>query len=70
MNTIDLAGKTYTIKGELPNGHFYLEGPRGGDAVFAKPAQGVYVFSKARGGAVVYNNAGVLVTATREQLAA
>ena len=34
MNTIDLAGKTYSIKGELPNGHFYLEGPRGGDAVF------------------------------------
>jgi len=70
MNTIDLAGKTYSIKGELPNGHFYLEGPRGGDAVFAKPAQGVYVFSKARGGSVIHSHDGVMVIATREQLAA
>ena len=67
--TIELAGKTYSIKGELPNGAFYLEGPRGGDAVFAKATNGAYVFSKAKGGAVIHD-AGVLVTATRAQLAA
>jgi len=70
MNTIDVAGKTYTIKGELPNGVFYLEGPKGGDVHFAKPAAGVYMFFRATGGACIKDRAGFAVTATREQLAA
>lgn len=69
MTTIEVAGKEYTIKGELPNGVFYLEGPRGGDVHFAKPAGGVYMFFKATGGAAIYNK-GLIVTATREHLAA
>lgn len=69
MNTIDLKGKSYTIKGELPNGAFYLEGPRGGDVHFAQPAGNVYMFFRATGGAAIYEN-GVPATATREQLAA
>ena len=69
MNTINLKGKTYTIKGELPNGVFYLEGPKGGDVHFAKPAADVYMFFRAAGGAAIYEN-GLIVTAAREQLAA
>jgi hypothetical protein len=69
MNSIELKGKTYTIKGELPNGVFYLEGPKGGDVHFAKPAADVYMFFRATGGAAIYEN-GLIVTATREQLAA
>lgn len=69
MNTIELNRKSYTIKGELPNGVFYLEGPKGGDAHFAKPAGEVYVFTSVKGGAAIHQD-GVLVTATRAQLAA
>jgi hypothetical protein len=69
MNSIELKGKKFTIKGELPNGVFYLEGPKGGDVHFAKPAADVYMFFKATGGAAIYEN-GLIVTATREQLAA
>jgi hypothetical protein len=65
--SINVAGKTYTIKGELPNGVFYLEGPRGGDVHFAKPAGDVYMFFKATGGAAIYHN-GMPVTATRADL--
>lgn len=67
--TISLNNTTYTVKGELPNGAFYLEGPRGGNAHLAKPANGVYVFTSIKGGAAIYE-AGVLRTATREELAA
>lgn len=69
MTTIQLANKTYTVAGELPNGVFYLEGPRGGDVHFAKPAGDVYMFFKAAGGAAIYHN-GIPVTATHQDLTA
>lgn len=68
MNTIQVADKTYTIKGELSGGTFYLEGPRGG-VVFAKVHPcGTYTFENLKGG-TIYNRDGVLETATRSQLA-
>jgi hypothetical protein len=69
MNTIEVAGKTYTVKFEFPNGAFYLEGPRGGCAIIAKEAKGSYYFYPVRGTSPI-RSAGSLVTATREQLAA
>jgi len=71
--TIEIAGKTYNVKGELPNGAFYLEGPRGGNAVFAKPASNgdnLYFFYKATGGPSIQERNGFAASATREQLAA
>jgi hypothetical protein len=70
MQTIELAGKTYSIKGELTNGVFYLEGPRGGSVVFAKPAEDVFFFYPAKGGSAIHEANGLIASATREQLAA
>lgn len=70
MPTLNIAGQKLTVKGELPNGAFYLEGPRGGSAHFAKAIEpNVYVFSAARPGATSIRDArGLLITATREEL--
>lgn len=69
--TIELAGRTYSIKGELPNGAFYLEGPRGGSIVFAKPiADNLYTFNPAKACGSLKDARGFAITATREQLAA
>ena len=69
--TIEIAGRNYSIKGELPNGAFYLEGPRGGSVVFAKPiAENLYSFYKATGGTAINEKSGLIRTATREELAA
>lgn len=70
MNSIDINGKAFAVKGELPNGFFYLEGPRGGDVHFAKPAEGVFFFYPAKGGLAVRDNGGLILSATREELAA
>lgn len=73
MKTIEIAGKTLTVKGELSNGAFYLEGPRGGSAVFAKPASDgsdLYFFYKATGGPSIQERNGFASKATRAQLAA
>ena len=71
MNTIDIKGTTYTIKGELPNGAFYLEGPRGGSVIFAKPvAENLYTFNPAKASGSLKDHNGFAITATREQLAA
>lgn len=71
MNTIEIAGRKYNVKGELTNGVFYLEGPRGGSVVFAKPiADNLYSFYKATGGTALNEKSGLIKTATREQLAA
>jgi len=71
MKTIELAGRTYSIKGELPNGAFYLEGPRGGSVVFAKPiAENLYSFNPAKASGSIKDRNGFAITATREQLAA
>ncbi len=77
MKTIELAGKTYTVQGELPNGAFYLDGPRGGSVLFAKPVfdqlsgANVYFFHKALGGGSAIHEAnGLIASATRDQLAA
>jgi len=70
---IEIAGKTYNVKGELTNGAFYLEGPRGGSAVFAKPASDGsdnYFFYKATGGPSIQERNGFAARATRAQLAA
>jgi hypothetical protein len=70
MKTIEIAGRKYNVKGELTNGVFYLEGPRGGSVVFAKPAEDVFFFYKATGGAAIHEKNGLIAFATREQLAA
>lgn len=71
MKTIEIAGQTLTVKGELKNGAFYLEGPRGGNVVFAKPiAENLYSFYKATGGTALNEKSGLIKTATREELAA
>ena len=69
MATIDIAGKTYTVSFEFPNGTFYLVGPKGGCPIVAKPYKGSYVFIPAKGKTPI-RSAGKMVTATREQLAA
>ena len=70
--TLNIKGQKLTVKGELPNGVFYLEGPRGGSVHFAKPAgDNLYVFSPARVGAsALLDERGLIITATREELAA
>lgn len=69
--THTVAGKEYAVKGELPNGVFYLEGPRGGSVLFAKPlVDDLYAFSKAAGGRSLRDGRGLLITATRDELAA
>jgi hypothetical protein len=76
MKSIDIAGKTYTVQGELPNGVFYLDGPRGGSVLFAKPVfdqlsgANVYFFHKALGGSAIHEKSGLIASATRDQLAA
>ena len=73
MKSIEIAGRNYSIKGELKNGAFYLEGPRGGSVVFAKPAtdsSDLYFFHKATGGPSIQERNGFAASATREQLAA
>jgi len=71
MKTIEIAGRNYSIKGELPNGAFYLEGPRGGSVIFAKPAgANLYFFHKALGGSAIHEANGLISFATREDLAA
>lgn len=71
MKSIDVAGRKYSIKGELTNGVFYLEGPRGGSVLFAKPiADNLYSFYKATGGTAINEKSGLIRTATREELAA
>jgi hypothetical protein len=71
MKSIEVAGRKYTIKGELPNGVFYLEGPRGGSVLFAKPAaENLYFFHKAIGGSSIHEKSGLIASATREELAA
>lgn len=73
MKTIEIAGKKLTVKGELKNGFFYLEGARGGNAVFAKPAtdgSDLYFFFKATGGPSIQERTGFAASATRAQLAA
>ena len=72
MATLNIKGQKLTVKGELPNGVFYLEGPRGGSVHFAKPAgDNLYVFSPARAGAsALLDDKGFIITATREELAA
>jgi len=70
MKTIEIAGRKYNVKGELTNGVFYLEGPRGGNVVFAKPAEDVFFFYPAKGGAAIHEKSGLISFATREQLAA
>lgn len=74
--SIEVAGRKYAIKGELPNGVFYLEGPRGGSVLFAKPVfdqlsgANVYFFHKALGGSAIHEAGGRIAAATREELAA
>jgi len=73
MKTIEIAGRKYNVQGELSNGAFYLEGPRGGNAVFAKPASdgsNRYFFYKATGGPSIQERNGFAASATREELAA
>jgi len=71
MATLNIAGQKLTVKGELPNGFFYLEGPRGGSIHFAKPMDNVFVFCPAKPGAApLTDERGLFITATREQLAA
>lgn len=71
MKTIEIAGRKYNVKGELTNGVFYLEGPRGGSVVFAKPiADNLYSFYKATGGNALNEKTGLIKTATRAELAA
>lgn len=70
MTTTILVGKhkSYRVEGELPNGAFYLVGPRGGVS-FAKPLRrtgNAYVIEDMRGNALHCN--GELVLVTREQL--
>ena len=68
--TIEIAEVSYKVAGEFKNGNFHLEGPRGGNVVFAKPTEVGYMFYKATGGAALKDKRGLIVTATREQLAA
>lgn len=71
MKSIDVAGKTYKVEGELPNGVFYLSGPRGGSVLFAKPAaENLYFFHKALGGSAIHEKSGLIASATRAELAA
>lgn len=76
MKTIEIAGQAYSIKGELKNGAFYLEGPRGGNVVFAKPVfdqlsgANVYFFYKSTGGSAIHEKSGLIASASFEDLAA
>lgn len=70
MKSIELNDKAYAVKGEFKNGTFHLEGPRGGNVVFAKPTEVGYMFFKSTGGRAITDKAGLIITATREQLAA
>lgn len=68
--TLKINGQTLTVKGELPNGVFYLEGPRGGSVHFAKPlVDDLFTISPVRVGSSALNNdKGLLITLTREEL--
>lgn len=72
MATLTIKGQKLTVKGELPNGAFYLEGPRGGNVHFAKPiADNLYVFNTGGlGASSLRDERGLIITATREELAA
>lgn len=73
MKTIEIADMKLIVKGELKNGFFYLEGARGGNAIFAKPASNgddLYFFYKAAGGPSIKGRDGFAVSVTRAQLAA
>jgi len=72
MNTFTLNGQRLTVKGELPNGVFYLEGPKGGSVHFAKPlVDNLFTVSPARPGASsLRDDKGLLITLTREELSA
>jgi len=70
MKSIEIAGRQYTIKGELPNGAFYLEGPRDGSVLFAKPiADSRYAFHPVKNGGYLKDLRGFPVTATSEEFA-
>jgi len=68
--TIELKGIKFNVAGEFKNGNFHLEGPRGGNVVFAKPTEVGYLFYKATGGPALTDQRGLIITATREELAA
>jgi hypothetical protein len=70
--TLNIKGQKLTVKGELPNGVFYLEGPKGGSVHFAKPlVDNLFTVSPARVGASsLRDEKGLLITLTREELAA
>jgi len=68
--SIEIKGRKYNVAGEFKNGNFHLEGPRGGSVLFAKPTEVGYFFYKATGGAALTDARGLVITATREQLAA
>lgn len=68
--SIEIKGQNFTVKGEFKNGNFHLEGPRGGNVLFAKPTEAGYMFYKATGGTALKDGNGLIITATREQLAA
>ena len=70
MKTIDINGKQFAVQGEFKNGNFHLAGPRGGSDVFAKPTEAGYFFYKATGGPAIKDQRGLIISATREQLAA
>jgi len=68
--TLTINNQKLTVKGELPNGVFYLEGPRGGSVHFAKPfVDDLYTVSPARVNAgALRDYRGLLITITREEL--
>lgn len=69
MKSIDIAGRKYLVKGELPSGGFRLEDPQTAAPLFAKKSLGAYVFSRIQGG-VPLKAAGFVLTATRSDLVA
>jgi hypothetical protein len=68
--TLNINGQKLTVKGELPNGVFYLEGPRGGSVHFAKPlVDDLFTVSPSRvGSSALRDVRGLLITITREEL--
>lgn len=68
--TFDIKGQKLTVKGELPNGRFYLEGPRGGSVHFAQSlTDDLYTIRAGRPGAcALVDDGGILITLTRKEL--
>lgn len=71
MNTVKVLHTTLRVAGEYTNGNFHLEGPKGGNVHFAKPlGNGAYAVYAGTNRTPIFQDNGLLLTLTREELAA